>query len=114
MPIAVCRSQEVNFGVLLGHAARHQPTGVDKSAFACCSAAIYSSFAKFPACSDSQAYHLLHLGEFCSVHRSGRNWQSMQFGRNDFDGDGGNNNDDESDDRGWGTTARYWLNKGKV
>jgi hypothetical protein len=31
MPIAVCSSQEVNFGVLLGHAARHQPTGVDKS-----------------------------------------------------------------------------------
>jgi hypothetical protein len=31
IPIAVCSSQEVNFGVLLGHAARHQPTGVDKS-----------------------------------------------------------------------------------
>lgn len=31
MPIAICSSQEVNFGVLLGHAARHQPTGMDKS-----------------------------------------------------------------------------------
>jgi hypothetical protein len=31
MPIAACSSQELNFGVLLGHAARHQPTGVDKS-----------------------------------------------------------------------------------
>jgi hypothetical protein len=31
IPIAVCSSKEVNVGVLLGHAARHQPTGVDKS-----------------------------------------------------------------------------------
>jgi hypothetical protein len=31
IPIAVCSSKEVNFGALLGHAARHQPTGVDKS-----------------------------------------------------------------------------------
>lgn len=31
IPIAVCGSKEVNFGVLFGHAARHQPTGFDKS-----------------------------------------------------------------------------------
>jgi hypothetical protein len=29
----------------------------------------------------------------------------MHLRQNDFDGDGGNNDDDESDDRGWGTTA---------
>jgi hypothetical protein len=46
--------------------------------FACCSAAIDSSFANFSECHDSQSYHLLHLGEL---------------------------DDDESDDRGWGTTA---------
>ena len=30
-PTAVCNSAGINFSVLLGHAARHQPTGVDKS-----------------------------------------------------------------------------------
>lgn len=30
-PTAVCNSSGINFSVLLGHAARHQPTGVDKS-----------------------------------------------------------------------------------
>lgn len=31
MPTAVCNSAGINFSLLLGHAARHQPTGVDKS-----------------------------------------------------------------------------------